>query len=337
MKQGESILLFVTISLISTSILVSFLDTPIIQKPVINDWLCKHNRILCLHNLPPVSDECDPPMENPEASDRDVVLGMFCTKTWCNRRTFRNDIILMFLGDSLKGKENWNKVMKTYNVTVEYVSVPEGWNMVNYRFVLYRDYLIKHSNDVDRVIFCDSKDIYFLRDPFKQIGKSKSLLIGREFRSENDKDYYSFDGFYQYYNNYVWMNQAYGLEVVEWMKKNDMVINNAGFGGGDIQSMTTLLTMWVDEMIRIGGQNRWGFDQAIYNYLIHSGKLKDVMDYIELGDCKHNRICMFSEKRIYLKNGIPYLYNGCVPHVLHRDGLTYNMMDVRRYPNNGLN
>ena len=338
------------IGLMILSLLYSFIDTPLIFGAKVNSYLCKYNRILCLDNLPPLNPKCDPSTPYPHASSRDLVIGMFVPKKgWTEghlemisfvfylmRKTTPKVNLVMFLGDVLKNEEKWTKVMKTYNVTVEYVHVPEGWNMVNYRFVLYRDYLMKHTNDYDRVIFCDSKDIYFLRDPFTQIGMNNTLLVGREFRSADPNDFYSYKGVYQYYNNYIWMVQSYGEQMAETLKNNNSVINNAGFGGGDIKSMIKLLSMWVDEMIRIKGQDRSGFDQSVYNYLIYSGKLTSEMNYTTFLDCSHYKICMFSEKRVALRNGIPYLSDGCVPHVLHRDGLSYNMLDIRRYPDNGL-
>ncbi|BFU20423.1 hypothetical protein EHI8A_182460 [Entamoeba histolytica HM-1:IMSS-B] len=342
-------LLFVSTSLMVISLFVAGItDSPKYHNIEITDWLCSHNRLLCLKNLPQHNTQCEPQLPFKAATSRDVVIGMFVPKRgWTEqhlemmsfvfylmRQTIPKAHLVLFLAEQLKGVEVWDKMVQTYSIDAIYVNVPEGWNMVNYRFMLYKEYLKEHEGEIDRVIFCDSKDIYMLRDPFKQINNQNSLIIGREFRSSEDDDYYSYDGFYQYYNNYVWMKDAYGETFTKELKEKKAPINNAGFGGGDVHSMIKLLTIWTNEMVRIGGQQRWGFDQAVYNYLIYNGTISSQFPYAHFADCKHDRICMFSEKRVNLVKGIPYLFDGCIPHVLHRDGLSFNMMDVKRYPQN---
>ena len=345
LKLKDKIVLYPFLIVVALLFIIGFTDNPHFYSTEITDWKCKHNRILCLKNLPEYNATCEAPMPHPSHSSRDVILGMFVPKKgWTEghlemmtyvyylmRKIMPEVHIVLFLGKQLEGIPVWDKLVKDYNIDAKYITVEEGWNMINYRFMLYKNYLIEHQNEIDRVIYCDSKDIYMLRDPFKKIGKKESLIVGREFRSIDDKDFYSYDGFYQYYNNYEWMADAYGVEFTEILKRNKSPINNGGFGGGDIQSMIKYLTLWTNEMIAIGGQKRWGYDQATLNKLVYTGVMNKEIPHIHYSDCKNDRICMFSERRIEYKNGIPYMMDGCIPHLLHRDGLTWKMMDRKRY------
>lgn len=344
-KFKDKIVLYPFLIIVSLLIIIGFTDTPKFHSTEPNEKNCKYNRILCLENLPEYNPTCEAPMPYPSHTKRDVILGMFVPKKgWTEghlemmsyvyylmRKIMPNVHIVLFLGKQLENIPEWDNLIKEYQIDVKYISVEEGWNMINYRFMLYKNYLIEHQQEIDRVIYCDSKDIYMLRDPFTKIGMKEYLIVGREFRSIDENDYYSYDGFYQYYNNYEWMADAYGIEFTEELKKEKKPINNGGFGGGDVQSMIKYLTLWTDEMIKIGGQKRWGYDQATLNKLVYTGIMNKELPFIHYSDCKNDRICMFSERRIEYKNGIPYLFDGCIPHLLHRDGLTYKMMDRKRY------
>ncbi|ELP85810.1 hypothetical protein EIN_281810 [Entamoeba invadens IP1] len=348
MRRDEVALIYSLGLVVLLLVVTSTTDSPVFYKNDITDWMCSYNRILCVKNIPPHNDMCEPELPYPPGNERDAILGMFIPKSgWTEnhlemmtfvfylmRKIVPDCQIVLFLGEQLKGIQVWDEMVAKYQIKAVYTALPKDWNMINHRFVLYKNYLIEHENEIDRAIFCDSKDIYFLRDPFTKIAKNNSLIVGREFRSIDPDDFYSYDGFYQYYNNFIWMKEAYGQDYAEELRLKKAPINNAGFGGGDVKSMITLFTMWTDEMIKIGGQRRWGFDQAVYNKLVYSGELKKKIPFMHLADCKHDRICMFSTQRIDLQNGVPYLFDGCIPHVLHRDGLTYKMMDAQRYPDN---
>ena len=192
----------------------------------------------------------------------------------------------------------------------------DEFNVAVYRFIEFEKYLKEYKAEYDRVAITDIKDVYWFADGFQTIDPDELILMPESYEKTSDQiEHYTYrqDGF-----NDMWMKHCYGNEFYQYLSKNNKDVINVGFVVGNIHKMLKFLEVFNKE-IRDNSHNFnfWGFDQAIMNYIVYSGKLKHIDIKYEGGtqrigmDQKGGFDYDISKKKLMMKS------SGCSPVTRH--------------------
>ena len=152
--------------------------------------------------------------------------------------------------------------------------IVEPFNAALHRFEAMYEYLIEHENEFDRVVHSDFRDVIWFADGFRCFSKD-DMYITSESQIALGKEEHN--TYIKSWINSKWMEEGYGLKFVRELKKNNSVIMNVGLAFGGTKQMINYLKIMVDEMNRNKNSiERWGYDQALINYLYYTNQLPNV-------------------------------------------------------------
>ena len=128
-------------------------------------------------------------------------------------RKYYEDEIFFFVN-----KKNFElkKILKKYDCSYREVSTHKHDIQVK-RYSLVLDFLMERK-DIKKILFCDSRDIYFQSNPF-------------DFPYEGDINFFSEDHSIENCNiNSNWIQKTFGYENFEKMKKNSIICSGTVIG-----------------------------------------------------------------------------------------------------------
>ncbi|RMH77362.1 MAG: hypothetical protein D6680_05590 [Cyanobacteria bacterium J007] len=139
-------------------------------------------------------------------------------------------------------------------------------NMFSARYLLYYLYLSDCSQPYDNVMLTDVRDVIFQRNPFDfEIGDRLCCFLEDETKSLGSCEV-----------NSTWLREGYGQHVLDEI--GDRRISCAGTIIGSRRAILEYLETVVDNTIELK-QHVWGIDQAVHNYTVQMGTLKNVVFY----------------------------------------------------------
>jgi hypothetical protein len=232
-----------------------------------------------------------------------------------NRTSFKGDTCL-FIGP--KTSPFTIKMLKKHGIHLEYFAgleeLPAGnvtvgefkfrqpINYFNYRHYVYYDYLLKNKDKYENVLLTDVRDVYFQDDPFSfEIGNSLyCALEGPGSMIRNCK----FNG--------PWMLFAYGEAMLEEL--GDKRISCAGTTWGKVDVVLDYLVKMLREIEKTPDA-KITIDQALHNYMIYKGVLKDVSFLKNEGGVI---LTMSYEKDYKVDNGLIRVGDNKLVKVIHQ-------------------
>ncbi|EDR25713.1 hypothetical protein EDI_141470 [Entamoeba dispar SAW760] len=280
-------------------------------------------------------NECGDIFKYPKATERDVILFSYGhSRKWKrNKKSMRFafslvrkvlpkvTLVMLTVG---KVPPDFIQLMNEFNVTI--VPSPKqflkGWNCVNARIPLSLEYLKQHKNDIDRVAWSDTRDVFYFNDIFATVGMN-DLVWMSECVSPTDCFRHSTTG---QKLHFYWMWWFYGRDEALKLTQYNTPTLNGGFGIGGVSRMIQLLTKLTQEMDP-KFTFQWGYDQTLLNYLYYKGELID----IGLGvDRCTQRMC-FANKLNIIGYGKHTTFSmkgsSCAPVLLHK-GLPSRLMEM---------
>ena len=142
--------------------------------------------------------------------------------------------------------------------------VTQFWNCMAARFFVYESYLRQMDGRFEKVMLTDVRDVVFQRDPF-EFSMAGRLCAFQESLPRIGDDYF----------NSQWIKDAFGRKVYE--RLCDCPVYCAGVTIGSASGVGDYLhTMTRYLLSRVGLA---GYDQGVHNYLIHTGRMEDVVCY----------------------------------------------------------
>ena len=111
----------------------------------------------------------------------------------------------------------------------------------------------------------------------------------------------------------------YGSHILNSFLKQEKFVINVGFIFGGIEKMISFLEIFVQEIMNVKHHwNYWGVDQAVVNYVFHSGKV----DSVGVTIFTPSQLFSFEKKGKYRydrKNKIIQMeFNDCSPVIRHK-------------------
>jgi len=172
------------------------------------------------------------------------------------------------------------------------------------RFILYRDFLRAHRDRYEAILLTDSRDVFFQANPFSSglengvhvYLESPKLMIG-------DCPYHS-----------KWISDLYGSETLDMLAPKPRVCSGTTLG--DSASILNYLDLMRRGIFAVQRMNTCG-DQAIHNYLFHTGQISNVHAHaigdggvITLGNSKYAKLSLNSQGQVLDAQGaiIPILH-----------------------------
>ncbi len=137
----------------------------------------------------------------------------------------------------------------------------EKLNIIDYRWIIYDEYLKNNKENINLILFTDISDVIFLKNPFDLIAtKPEMLFIGDEETTVGDPWIVKRSVFFK----------DIIPDIMEHQKKNSSKkLLNCGIVGGNVKLVSELVT----DMARIlsqGNFNLTTFDMSILNYLMYT-------------------------------------------------------------------
>lgn len=137
-------------------------------------------------------------------------------------------------------------------------------NLSIMRFFLYRSFLRASRGQYRNVFLTDLRDVYFQADPF-------SRMEGRQLRAFVEETWLTQGADV---NSSRWLRDLYGEEMVQRLGDKNMICSGTILG--DYESICDYLDVFLCSLPDARSVMRMGLDQGIHNYLIYTGRLKDV-------------------------------------------------------------
>jgi hypothetical protein len=195
--------------------------------------------------------------------------------------TGTNCRIILFVASDFSAKASFFEFAQRYAVEiVEHCDatsdLPPFGHMLRYEYE--EMWLQENAQDVDRVIHCDSYDVFFQADPFQDVIPFDRLLLVREELLIAHCDW-----------NSQWMKECYGRRVWEAIKDNNVICT--GLIAGNAGEYRRLLSL-------MRARPEWQFcwdtskDQPILNRLLWTGVFKENKFLFDYTDCHHGIFTM---------------------------------------------
>ena len=153
------------------------------------------------------------------------------------------------------------------NADVIHASCIVFQNLMIVRNFLYRGYLKTCGQRYRNVFLTDLRDVYFQRNPFER-------MQGRELKGFVEEPWLTQGADV---NSSRWLRDLYGESAVRLLA--DKLLICAGTILGDYESICEYLDTFLLSLPDARSIMRNGLDQGIHNYLIYTGKLKNVTLY----------------------------------------------------------
>jgi len=140
-------------------------------------------------------------------------------------------------------------------------------NLSIMRNFLYRGFLKTSPVRYRNVFLTDLRDVYFQRNPFERMeGRQLKAFVEEPWLTQGAD-----------VNSSRWLRDLYGEEMVRLLGEKYLICSGTILG--DYQSICDYLDVFLLSLPDARSVMRMGLDQGIHNYLIYTGKLKDVTLY----------------------------------------------------------
>ncbi len=140
-------------------------------------------------------------------------------------------------------------------------------NLSIMRNFLYRGFLKTSPVRYRNVFLTDLRDVYFQANPFER-------MAGRELKAFVEEPWLTQGADV---NSSRWLRDLYGDNMVRRLGDKSLICSGTILG--DYQSICDYLDAFLLSLPDARSVMRMGLDQGIHNYLIYTGKLKDVTLY----------------------------------------------------------
>ncbi len=185
-------------------------------------------------------------------------------------------------------------------------NVESELHLVAYRFIIYYLYLLENKEKFSNIFLADLRDIVFQRNPFNADFSKNQLycfLESCDIVIKHDTTH-----------NAQWIIDTLGQQALEEI--GNQYISCAGTILGTYDAMLNYLKQMVTYLLTT--PSAFGCDQAIHNYLIHSGKLQTLSlenngegSVLTIGRIPHGTIKTDS-------SGNLLNMDGSIPNTLHQ-------------------
>ena len=175
-------------------------------------------------------------------------------------------------------------------------------NLSIMRYFLYRRFLRASKGVYRNVFLTDLRDVYFQGNPFHRMeGRQLKVFVEETWLTQGAD-----------VNSSRWLRDLYGEEMVTLLA--DKLLICSGTTLGDYDSICEYLDTFLLSLPEARSVMRMGLDQGIHNYLIYTGKLKDVTLYpnrtsevLTMGLIRPTEKLPCNEKGQFVDaNGVPY-------------------------------
>ena len=231
------------------------------------------------------------------------------------KKVLPNCKIICFMPKEAIHKKTINELKKN-NIEVILKEGYEGWNIVNSRFFMIKNYLEKNKGKINRIMMADLTDVFVFADIFSTFDEN-DLIINEECREFNRKDDKNCLVFAEQILAINWMNKAYPNEQNKIKNLiNKRVFNiNAGLILGGYNKILKFLNILLRNF-DYNKKGEYGYDQSTLLLKYYDEEFKDLN--ITLEPCTQ-RMCLDSISLLSNKNTTEIYYsNGCSPVIIHK-------------------
>lgn len=232
---------------------------------------------------------------------------------------------IVFVLFNSRNIEIFAKRVERINVTIYEDTTTSAYQNQDYgavnRFHYFKNYLINHRSEYDRVFFVDSRDVVMFTDAFGTIDQETVHFVA-ECHS-NRTDYCNTFGNNQYLREWIGF---YGYEIEKKFVSENNPAVNCGIFYGPIEKMIQVFDIIDNETMKLNIV-QWGVDTAVLNYCFYMGLFKNIKNVLH--HCS-NLVCFGpSDIHYFPKNKSLYQYvDGklqCAPIIVH--GTEYLQLD----------
>ena len=207
------------------------------------------------------------------------------------------------------------KILRYLNVSVKIFEGFEDIHIVNSRFFIIKDYLMKKKNKYKRVFLSDLNDVFLLNDIFATFNENQ-LILNKECsyykREKNCVKIFEYDLVKE------WFFYFFGetSEITKKFIELDPININAGIILGGTEKIINLLEILTNNFEK-EKLKYFGYDQTILNKLYYNNELNSLNLIIE--GCTQ-RICFRPKNLRFNKETtkIYFLRNHCSPIIIHK-------------------
>ena len=192
--------------------------------------------------------------------------------------------------------------------------------IVSQRYLDFEKYLREHQNEYDRVVFTDTRDVYWFADGFATISPDELILMLEcDDLGNFTMKCLSFGDMNKKEANYKWMTKFYGFDIYNDLYNRNVPIVNGGFIAGSVEKTLKFLEV-MNEQLNQKPEFlfKWGYDQATLNHVYHTGKL----DFLNITMNTITQRLGFDLKKKYRydseSKGVYMNSNGCSPIIRHK-------------------
>ncbi len=140
-------------------------------------------------------------------------------------------------------------------------TVPVGVSPVNYRFVVFGEYLTKHHSRFDRIILADARDLIFQTDPFEWVPAGpQQIVVTQEYMTAG----HTLGGNSV---NARWIAECFGVDSIRELGKHWILCSGVIAGGID-----AILKFFQLQTTNLARDSRC-VDQAVLNWLYYTNTL----------------------------------------------------------------
>jgi hypothetical protein len=271
------------------------------------------------------------PLHTPTSSRRDVILAAALTELKrveyflrTLRTTGTRARIILFLDNAETASVDWLRFFQACDIEpvfVEHVNPVIRSAPKLSRYYFYQQWLLKHIDEVDRVIHTDTFDVIFQSDPFLPHLNASKLYFTFEPVTLGDSHW-----------TMQWIQQCYGKDSVKPFRR--LPVSCSGVTAGGARPFLTYLTVLLAHPVWTSCFGH-SLDQAHHNWLWYNGQFGAAGLEIESLDCNSEfltmHFCCNRASCALRDNGVIYGNNtGRAPVLVHQYNRWKNL--TRRNP-----
>jgi hypothetical protein len=250
-----------------------------------------------------------------EQQQKDLIMALVSYYSWEDLKPFflslRNtgydgDIVLFI--NHIDDYTQWTLKNTGLNITLipyEQTGLLNVFQMPDYRYYLYLNYLESNSYRYKNILLTDVRDVYFQVNPSHVPWAEGGITVAKEAVKIKDEFW-----------NTRWILTRYGHYVYSQLEEETVICSGTTWGPAD--QIVTYLKKMVHYLFFIDYYRAIVNDQAVHNYLVHTKKIEP----IAFADNENGPIMTLSFEddaniKINEHNQI-LLKNGAVAPILHQ-------------------
>ncbi|KGP91150.1 hypothetical protein N780_17755 [Pontibacillus chungwhensis BH030062] len=204
---------------------------------------------------------------------RNLIMGLISHYSWEDIKPFFLSLekvnysgeVVMFFEHINEETQN---TLKNLNVNIslipyERIGLEKTFDIIDYRHYLYLNFLRAHGHRYNKVLLTDVRDVFFQLNPFDAGWSDGSITVAKEELKIKDE-----------YWNTKWILTKFGNHIYQQLENETIICAGTTYGP------TELILAYLEEMVYHLFQLHYFpqiiNDQAVHNYLIHSGKVQPV-------------------------------------------------------------